>query len=122
MSWVLSAWATQPYYTLVVSFLFAPYFANVVVGDPVYGQAVWGYASAAAGVLIAVGSPLLGALADGYGARKPWIALFSASLLPGSLVFGWPCLTHLRLSSPRSFSASWQQQRPRLSYGYSRMR
>ncbi len=77
VSWVLSAWATQPYYALVVSFLFAPYFANAVVGDPVYGQALWGYASAAAGVLIAIGSPLLGALADGRGALKPWIALFS---------------------------------------------
>ena len=26
-------WATQPFYTLILTFLFAPYFANVVVGD-----------------------------------------------------------------------------------------
>jgi MFS transporter, UMF1 family len=77
VSWVLFDWAAQPYYTLVLTFLFAPYFANAVVGDPAHGQALWGYAAAAAGVLIAIGSPLLGALADGRGARKPWIALFS---------------------------------------------
>jgi UMF1 family MFS transporter len=71
-------WAAQPYYTLILTFLFAPYFANVVVGDPARGQSMWGYAAAAAGVLIAIGSPLLGALADGRGRRKPWIALFSA--------------------------------------------
>ena len=26
--WVLFDWATQPFYTLVVTFLFAPYFVN----------------------------------------------------------------------------------------------
>ncbi|MGQ0674080.1 MAG: MFS transporter [Hyphomicrobium sp.] len=94
-SWVMFDWSAQPYYTLVLTFLFAPYFANIVVGDggtaasavqaagecgeqqKAWGQALWGYAAAAAGVLIAIGSPLLGALADGRGRRKPWIALFS---------------------------------------------
>ena len=28
--WVLFDWATQPFYTLVVTFLFAPYFVNGV--------------------------------------------------------------------------------------------
>lgn len=88
VSWVLFDWAAQPYYTLVLTFLFAPYFANAVVGDSVQGQALWGYAAAAAGVLIAVGSPLLGALADGRGRRKPWIAGFSL-LLVVSLAALW---------------------------------
>jgi UMF1 family MFS transporter len=88
VSWVLFDWAAQPYYTLVLTFLFAPYFANTVVGDPARGQALWGYAAATAGVLIAIGSPLLGALADGRGARKPWIALFSL-LLVASLSVLW---------------------------------
>jgi len=82
-SWVLFDWAAQPYYTLVLTFLFAPFFANAVVGDPAWGQALWGYGAAAAGVLIAIGSPLLGALADGRGARKPWIALFSLLFVAG---------------------------------------
>ena len=30
-SWMLFDWAAQPYYTLVQTFLFAPYFANAVV-------------------------------------------------------------------------------------------
>ncbi len=81
VSWVLFDWAAQPFYTLILTFLFAPYFASVVVGDPAQGQALWGYAAAAAGVIIAIGSPLLGALADGRGRRKPWIALFSLVLV-----------------------------------------
>jgi UMF1 family MFS transporter len=77
VSWTLFDWAAQPFYTLVLTFLFAPYFANVVVGDGARGQALWGYAAAVAGVIVAIGSPLLGALADGRGRRKPWIALLS---------------------------------------------
>jgi MFS transporter, UMF1 family len=80
-SWVLFDWAAQPYYTLILTFLFAPYFANAVASDPAHGQALWGYAAAAAGVLIAIGSPLLGALADGRGRLKPWIALCSFFLV-----------------------------------------
>ena len=74
--WVMFEWATQPFYTLIVTFLFGPYFVNVVVGEKAYGQELWGYAAAAAGVLIAVGSPLLGAVADVKGRRKPWLAVF----------------------------------------------
>ncbi len=92
VSWVLFDWAVQPFYTLIVTFLFAPYFANAVVGDPVRGQEYWGYGAAAAGVLVALGSPLLGAMADGRGRRKPWIALFSVVLAcaMGSLWFATP--------------------------------
>ena len=74
--WVLFDWAAQPFYTLIVTFLFAPYFVSAVVGDPVRGQALWGYAAAVAGIAIAIGSPLFGALADRRGGRKLWIALF----------------------------------------------
>lgn len=85
-SWVMFDWAAQPYYTLVLTFLFAPYFATVVVGDAARGQTLWGYAAAAAGVMIAIGSPLLGAMADGRGRRKPWIALFSLLFVTGLAV------------------------------------
>lgn len=87
-SWVLYDFAAQPYYTLVLTFLFAPYFASAVVGDIAKGQTIWGYAAAAASILIAIGSPFLGALADGRGRRKPWIAVF-ALLMVASLAALW---------------------------------
>lgn len=80
-SWMMFDWAVQPYYTLILTFLFAPYFANTVVGDGARGQALWGYGAAVAGVLVAFGSPFLGAFADGRGQRKPWIAVFSVILV-----------------------------------------
>ena len=96
VSWMLFDWSAQPYYTLVQTFLFAPYFANAVVQNSACGtlikeggeqaacgQALWGYAAAIAGLLIAVISPFLGALADGRGRRKPWIAGLSLIFLAG---------------------------------------
>ncbi len=83
VSWVMFDWAAQPFYTLVLTFLFAPYFANAVAPSAAEGQALWGYAAAAAGVIIAIGSPFLGAMADGRGRRKPWMALFSALFVAG---------------------------------------
>ena len=81
--WAMFDWAGQPFYTLVQTFLFAPYFANVVVADPMQGQAAWGYAAAFAGAIVAIGSPILGAVADAGGRRKPWVALFGLMLVVG---------------------------------------
>jgi UMF1 family MFS transporter len=77
---MLFDWAVQPFYTLILTFLFAPYFATAVVGDGARGQALWGYGAAVAGIIIAVVSPFLGAFADGRGARKPWVALLAVVL------------------------------------------
>jgi UMF1 family MFS transporter len=71
---VLVDWALQPFHTLILTFLFAPYFTTAVAESPARGQALWGYAAAFAGLLIAIGSPLLGAAADRTGRRKPWVA------------------------------------------------
>ena len=49
--WVLFDWATQPFYTLVVTFLFAPYFVNGFMADPARGSALWGYATGFAEVI-----------------------------------------------------------------------
>jgi MFS transporter, UMF1 family len=92
VSWILFDWAAQPYFTLITTFVFAPYFATHVASDPASGQSLWGFATAAAGLLIALLSPVLGAIADASGRRKPWIAAFGALLVIGSSLmwFGKP--------------------------------
>jgi UMF1 family MFS transporter len=75
--WVLFDWSTQPFYTLIGTFLFAPYFTSVVVGEP-QGAALWGYVMAISAVVVAVGSPVIGAMADASGRIKPYIALIGA--------------------------------------------
>jgi MFS transporter, UMF1 family len=92
ISWIFFDWAAQPYFTLITTFVFAPYFATHVAPDPASGQALWGFATAAAGMAIALMSPLLGAIADASGRRKPWIAVFGALLVIGASLmwFGRP--------------------------------
>lgn len=72
--WVLFDWAAQPFFTLVTTFVYAPYFAAALAPNPVSGQALWGYATALAGLALAVLSPALGSIADATGPKKPWIA------------------------------------------------
>lgn len=95
--WMFFDWATQPFFTLIITFIFAPYFASAVVTtggipDPVKGQELWGYAAGIGGLFIAVLSPILGSISDATGPRKPWIFGFSvlAVMGVGSLWFVTP--------------------------------
>jgi len=81
--WVLFDWAAQPFYTLVVTFLFAPYFVNGFMADPVRGAALWAYATGIAELIAAALAPVLGAIADAGQKRKPWIAAFSVLIVVG---------------------------------------
>ena len=91
-SWALFDWANQPFFTIITTFIFAPYFANVLVGDPVKGQSAWGFTQSASGILIALMSPFLGAMADAGGRRKPYILFFQLLLVAGcaGLWFAYP--------------------------------
>jgi MFS transporter, UMF1 family len=84
-AWMLFDWANQPFYTLVLTFIFAPYFASMVAPDPVAGQALWGTATAIAGATVALLAAPLGAVADRTGARKPWVLAFSLPFVIGCL-------------------------------------
>src|SRR3982751_599784 len=84
ISWIFFDWAAQPYFTLITTFVFAPYFAGFVAQDTAQGQAVWGFGTAVADLMIALLSPVLGAISDASGRRKPWIAGFGALLVIGA--------------------------------------
>ena len=81
--WVLFDWATQPFYTLVVTFLFGPYFVNGFMADPALGSTLWAYATGGGALVAAILAPVLGAIADAGLKRKPWIAGFSVLLVAG---------------------------------------
>ncbi|MGR3756286.1 MAG: MFS transporter [Tranquillimonas sp.] len=86
--WMMFDWASQPFATLLLTFVFAPYFATVV-GDPVRAQALWGWALTLSGLAIALLAPVLGAVADGTGRRMPWIAAFSLLYMVGAAGLWW---------------------------------
>jgi MFS transporter, UMF1 family len=90
--WLSGVWALDPFFVLLTTFVYAPYFAAGIVSDPARGQALWGFAASGAGLAVAILSPVLGAFADAGGRRKPWIAGFGAMLMAGAslLWFGRP--------------------------------
>ena len=81
--WYFFDWASQPYNTLLLTFIFGPYVVSVI-GDGSAAQAIWGYGIGSAGLVIAVLSPLLGAVADKSGGRMVFIWLFSALYVLGA--------------------------------------
>ena len=52
-SWALFEFARNPYFMLIVTYVFPPYFAQYIVGDPVLGQATVADATAWAGIVAA---------------------------------------------------------------------
>lgn len=82
--WMMFDWATQPFHTLIITFVFAPYFVSHVADNAVEGQEVWAYATGFGGLAIAIMAPILGAIADSTGPRKPWILAFSVLGVVGS--------------------------------------
>ncbi len=83
-SWALYDWANSPFTTLIITFIFPAYFQAGIVKDAVAGQALWGYAIAASGLLIAIAAPILGAIADASGRRKPWVFAFTMVCAAGA--------------------------------------
>lgn len=82
-AWMLFDWANQPFYTLIITFIFAPYLTGQVLGGGAQGQAIWGNVTAAASICVALLAPVLGAIADQTGPRKPWVAGFSVLFVIG---------------------------------------
>ncbi|PWE29540.1 MFS transporter [Pararhodobacter marinus] len=81
--WWWFDWASQPYNTLLITFIFGPYVVGVV-GDGSRAQAIWGYGIGFAGILLAVLAPLLGAVADRSGKRMVFIWFFSLCYVVGA--------------------------------------
>jgi len=88
--WMMFDWATQPFYTLGLTFIFGPYFASVASDTflnsgmdeataDASAQTIWSWGQAVAGLFVAVFGILAGAYADSTGRRMPW--LWAASII-----------------------------------------
>lgn len=100
-SWALWDWATQPFNSVILTFVFTalyltsdafidPEIAALGAGDPAYDAAIdnlasgLGWGITAAGILIALVAPVLGQRADASGKRKAWLGV-ATLLLVGSV-------------------------------------
>jgi UMF1 family MFS transporter len=98
VSWALWDWATQPFNSVILTFVFTalylttdtfidPEIAALGAGDETYELALsqlsgnFGWAIFAAGLLIAVLAPVMGQRADASGRRKFWLAIYTGGLI-----------------------------------------
>lgn len=97
VSWAMWDWATQPFNSVILTFVFAslylvsdnflpPEVAALPAGDPVRERALadlasgYGLATTLAGLLILLLAPVLGQTADRSGRKKQWLILFTGLL------------------------------------------
>lgn len=111
--WMLFDWAAQPFFTVVTTFIFGPYFVSRLTADPVSAQTAWSNMATISSLIIAILSPVLGSIADQSGPRKPWIAFFALVKItcvsalwfaaPGSPII-WPMIFMILASIAAEFS------------------
>lgn len=91
-AWALYQGARDPSNMVINIYIFMPYFASIVVGNPVDGQAAVARIGTATGWIIALTAPLLGVALDRLGPRKPLLAVITVAqvLLLASLWFVAP--------------------------------
>lgn len=89
LSWSLFEFGRNPYYMLVVIYVFAPYFSKHVAGGGVEGSAKVADIIAWAGVICALTAPLLGAMMDRGGRRKPLMAVFLGTIAVCAASMWW---------------------------------
>jgi UMF1 family MFS transporter len=93
--WWFFDWASQPFHTLLVTFVFSPFFAAVAAdyflaqgleseAAKAQAQSLWSLCLTVTGLMIGFGAPFLGAMADTSGRRMSWIVGFSVMYVVGS--------------------------------------
>lgn len=55
--WVMFDWAAQPFFTVVTTFVFGPYFVARLTDDPISAQATWSNMATVSSIIIALFSP-----------------------------------------------------------------
>lgn len=102
LSWALWDWGTQPFNTVILTFIYVALFLTTDVflppeiaalgeGDPTYERGLadlasgLGWGITAAGLLIMLLAPVLGQRADAAGRQKVWLGVFTGLLIASML-------------------------------------
>ena len=93
--WFFFDWASQPYHTVLLTFVFGPFFAQIATdlflssglddqAARAKAQTTWSMCLTIAGLIVGFGAPVMNALADTTGRRMPWIVFFAALYVIGA--------------------------------------
>lgn len=82
VAWSVYEGGRDPYVILITIYIFMPYVAATMVGDPVKGQTLISEFQQYAGWIVMATAPFLGASIDKLGPRKGWLALVTLGMIP----------------------------------------
>jgi UMF1 family MFS transporter len=89
VAWSIFEGGRDPYVILMTIYIFMPYVAAVMVGDPVRGQVEISRFQQYAGWIVMATAPFLGASIDKLGRRKGWLSLIVAAMVPLIAALWW---------------------------------
>jgi len=64
LNFALYDFANSAFTTIIITFIFATYFAKQIAPNPILGQSYWGWTIGITGLLVALIGPLIGSFAD----------------------------------------------------------
>ena len=76
-NFALYDFANSAFTTIIITFIFATYFAKQIAPNPILGQSYWGWAIGITGLLVALICPLIGSFADKKNCTEFFIKLFT---------------------------------------------
>lgn len=88
-AWSIHQGGRDPFIILVTIYIYMPYVASVIVGDPVKGQATISSWDQLIGWAVVFTAPFLGASIDKLGPRKPWLGVIVALMTPMIAALWW---------------------------------
>ena len=76
-NFALYDFANSAFTTIIITFIFATYFAKQIAPNPILGQSYWGWTIGITGLLVALIGPLIGSFADKKNCTEFFIKLFT---------------------------------------------
>ena len=96
--WALYDFGNSAFFTVIVTFLYGPFFTGEIVPDGETGSILWANALTVAALVIALLSPFLGALADRGGHRRRYLFIATVVAILGCALLYFPTPGEVRLA------------------------
>jgi len=90
VAWSVYDFANSAFTTLVVTFIYSTFFANVMAADETTGQALWSRAIAISAIFVAILSPYVGTIADRGGYRRRFLLISTVVCIAGTIALYFP--------------------------------
>ena len=110
LAWSIFEGGRDPFVILITIYIFMPYVAGTMIGDPVRGQEVISRWQQWAGWTVMATAPFIGASIDKLGRRKGWLGLIVGLMVPltAALWFAKPDGSGLSVATVMLFAMTVQ--------------